>query len=575
MRVLCAVVAFACLLCAGSVSAATIQAASCSQAHVQTAIATAVDGDTVSIPAGTCTWPGPVGFENKDIAILGAGAGQTILSGEGNFIFYIGISQANKGAFRLSGMTFQGPVTGAAVMITSSALAAVPVGRWRIDHIHFNFSVTMPSGVHTSGVNYGVVDHSTFHGGGVAIRQANGLSRECWESSFPLNGDFQNSQPLDLGTDKFLVVEDSQFLSSNTPAIAYDASAGGGRVVFRRNTVTGGFFYNHWTRGCEVAAQVMEIYQNAFIGNAHYGAAVGAGYPIRWEAGTGVIWGNTMQGFRIGPNAPYVILNDRRASRSESSGWLGACDGSKSHDGNAGDPAAPGWPCLGQIGRAPGKTLEQIKAGDKPVSAPVYLWNNGEEATCATGGICNDVVKVWGDPSAYVKNTPHPNGEIDFSDNNTPKPGYVPFVYPHPLVSGSPAPNPNPLPPPPPPPPPLETCGPDGLGNGQDEDQDGETDEICLPPPSDVTGPFISSFTVGRRTGNNYPVTVNTSDPSGIDHVEFWVGNQMQVRLQVPTSGLTMYAARVQIKNPGVYVVTVKSVDIHRNASTYAVVVTR
>jgi hypothetical protein len=68
---------------------------------------------------------------------------------------------------------------------------------------------------------------------------------------------------------------------------------------------------------------------------------------------------------------------------------------------------------------------------------------------------------------------------------------------------------------------------------------------------------------------------VNTSDPSGIDHVEFWVGNQMQVRLQVPTSGLTMYAARVQIKNPGVYVVTVKSVDIHRNASTYAVVVTR
>lgn len=125
------------------------------------------------------------------------------------------------------------------------------------------------------------------------------------------------------------------------------------------------------------------------------------------------------------------------------------------------------------------------------------------------------------------------------------------------------------------PPPPLETCGADGLGNGGDEDLDGAIDEICLPPPSDILGPAITSFVIGRRTGQNYPVTVHTSDASGVDHVEFWVNSIMQVRLQAPTSGLTMYAAKVQIKAPGIYAVTAKSYDVYGNVSTHSLSVTR
>ena len=47
------------LVIAGSVrpaAAANINATSCSQTHVQSAIAAAVTGDKVLVPAGTCTW---------------------------------------------------------------------------------------------------------------------------------------------------------------------------------------------------------------------------------------------------------------------------------------------------------------------------------------------------------------------------------------------------------------------------------------------------------------------------------------------------------------------------------------
>jgi hypothetical protein len=421
-------------------SAGTINAVSCSQTHVQAAVDSARDGDVVNIPAGSCTWATHVGFDTKDIVIRGAGIGQTVITrdgGDNGYIFWIGISNSSKGSFRITNMTLAGNVITSIIYITSGSVTAVPAGRWRVDNIYFNFPTGQRSGVHSAGVNYGVVDHNTFNWrDGVAIRQANGLNTECYGGS-PLNGDFQNSQPLDLGTDKFMFVEDNSFISNDgRPVIAYDASAGGGRVVFRNNTVTGGFFYNHWTRGCELAAQVMEIYNNTFVGTSAYGAPIGAGYMIRLEAGTGVIYNNTAQNFRVSSNAPYVILDDRRAEKSEATPFLGACDGTKSHDGNAGDPAAPGWPCLGQIGRAPGKSLSQIQAGSKPVSAPLYMWNNGEEAACASGSSCTNTWGVWATPAAYIKSTPHPNGEVDYV-NGTPMPGYSSFVYPHPLVSGS------------------------------------------------------------------------------------------------------------------------------------------
>jgi hypothetical protein len=57
--------------------------------------------------------------------------------------------------------------------------------------------------------------------------------------------------------------------------------------------------------------------------------------------------------------------------------------------------------------------------------------------------------------------------------------------------------------------------------------------------------------------------------------VEFWVGSVMQVRLVAPTSGLTMYASKVQIKTLGIYTVTAKAFDIYGNVSSQSASVVR
>jgi hypothetical protein len=63
-------------LCAAK--AQTINAASCNTSDVQAAINTATEGQTVAIPAGTCTWTAGVTITGKGISVVGAGAGRII-----------------------------------------------------------------------------------------------------------------------------------------------------------------------------------------------------------------------------------------------------------------------------------------------------------------------------------------------------------------------------------------------------------------------------------------------------------------------------------------------------------------
>jgi len=56
----------------------TVTAASCNSGDVQTAINNATEGQTVLIPAGTCTWTSGVTLSGKGINIEGAGSGRII-----------------------------------------------------------------------------------------------------------------------------------------------------------------------------------------------------------------------------------------------------------------------------------------------------------------------------------------------------------------------------------------------------------------------------------------------------------------------------------------------------------------
>lgn len=62
-----------------TVNAATVAANSCSLAHVETAIAAASRGDTVTVPDGSCSWATELVI-NKSITLQGAGIGSTVIT---------------------------------------------------------------------------------------------------------------------------------------------------------------------------------------------------------------------------------------------------------------------------------------------------------------------------------------------------------------------------------------------------------------------------------------------------------------------------------------------------------------
>ena len=67
------------LVMCGYSYAATVEADSCSLAHVQAAHDAADRGDTVTVPAGSCTWSSYLSI-TKSITLQGAGAGVTTIT---------------------------------------------------------------------------------------------------------------------------------------------------------------------------------------------------------------------------------------------------------------------------------------------------------------------------------------------------------------------------------------------------------------------------------------------------------------------------------------------------------------
>jgi hypothetical protein len=448
MRKAIVVFHLACLMLMG-----TVRDVSCSgtiTTSLQSAITASVDGDVVNIGAGTCA-SGPVTWTNKNITIQGQGRSLTNISFESGGFRPV-ITNPAKAQFRITGMTFYGPNLSQPVLFINSEDCTSYSYGWRVDNNTFNYTGTMTADPITGwGVTFGLFDQNVFSFNAAtwilfSFFQT-GLGELTWGSPTvdQVGGWYNLSLPTGLGTDKFIVFEDNTFTAINTYSAFFDASSGGSRVVFRRNTFSGGFLYNHWVRGNDLDVFVWEVYNNKFIGTASWGGG-GSEIAVRFESGTGVFYNNTFTGTWAADNKKFYV-DDRRACNSvsgETGGQFGVCDGSKAWDGNAGDPAVPGWPCLAQIGRGTGKTYAQITGGDKLPSQPAYAWSNGTQEKCwnpgASGDACSDSIAItnYYSACAYVSSTPHSNGEVDFVNNgSTPMSGYTQLAYPHPLRGGT------------------------------------------------------------------------------------------------------------------------------------------
>ncbi len=111
-----------------SSSAATINAASCSQADVQTAINAASAGDTVSVPPGNCTWTSGVTI-TKGITVQGTVETSTVITSSGILPFTIDLSS---GFARISQMTLIGNAPWGYIQVDGSNAS------FRLDHLTFN-----------------------------------------------------------------------------------------------------------------------------------------------------------------------------------------------------------------------------------------------------------------------------------------------------------------------------------------------------------------------------------------------------------------------------------------------------
>ena len=386
--------------------ASTIVLSGCSQSDVSIAISSAVDGDTIKCPVGSCTWTSAVSINNKNITLQGAGIDQTTISiaVAGGF----NVPATNTKAFRVTGFTFRstanfGTDSGWAMFIIRGG------NGWRIDNNKFKIysdrlSYDGGNGIYTRNAVGGVIDHNQF------VNES--TSTNCWHAAVYPEGAASTAWtwPSQIGNATYTVfIEDNTFeetrqCSAHNPHAVYGQN--GGIFVARHNTIINANIDSHGF--CATAGtREYEISNNKWIVSTGRNLA----RILYLRGGTGVIYNNslTLEGTGIVTNG--IGLTEYRVNAESQ------CSGSVSRSGiiassccNAGD----GYPCIDQIGR-----------GQDQSTDPLYIWNNTNFPSIVIQNVSSG---CSGDQtSGYIKlNRDYYMG--------TAKPGYIGYQYPHPLT---------------------------------------------------------------------------------------------------------------------------------------------
>jgi len=344
-------IAFA--VCSGS--SPTWYAANCSNTEISACITVAQSGDTIKVPAGSCTWTGKVTIpENKTIKLIAAGSSNTIISYNNPMILSL---SANS---RVSGFRFNLTGSGAPPMVE------VRNTGWRVDNNYFdNQTGASKEGVIASGTNMtiqpeGVIDSNTFNECRVGSYGTGTLAKQniVW------------AEENQFGTEHSVYVENNTI--KRTSGNAIDANYAG-KYVFRYNNVTGVSIMAHSLQApSQRGTKSWEAYGNTFTFNS-----TGEGDFIGFmRGGTGVFYNN----YVTGPSSyNYVIsLDNVRSFQTGCCGtnplYSGMCDGTSDWDGNTAGQG--GWPCRDQIGRGRDAGIDSSVIGKATSSEPAYFWTN-------------------------------------------------------------------------------------------------------------------------------------------------------------------------------------------------------
>lgn len=378
-------------LCNSNGNAATINAASCSQSDVQTAIDSAVSGDIVVVPSGICAWTSPITIpHSKKITLQGAGMNNTIITRSSNGT----VLDLGRSGSRVTGFGFK------------NGGILVDGYDFRIDHCSMAFDtwyngiVVQSRNIYPAKIPTGVIDNCNFTNMRVLVNGSNymlyenGAQHGLWASA------------LNLGSAEAVYIENNIFTNGTN---AVDGNYGG-RYVFRYNTLNDTMIEAHSVQGYNRAIRKWEIYNNTInqVSRSMW-------TPFFLRGGTGVVFNNTINGVWT---SPTITLDNVRSCTSCSTS--GKCDGTSSWDGN--ELGKGGYPCRDQIGRSTDQWLWTSQNPYPPQALePAYFWNNKH-------GV-NDV-------GVYVHNCDANRNHIQQNRDwyfNVAKPGYKPYTYPHPL----------------------------------------------------------------------------------------------------------------------------------------------
>jgi hypothetical protein len=368
---------------ASSADAATSRAASCSRTDVASALSAARPGDTVQVPAGTCSWSGGIAFSG--IQLVGAGsttAGTVITAGE------VSMEKHASSYTRLSGFRFTG--TDPHVQV-GGAPGAKP---YIIDNNYIRADVSGRA-VHLR-ANGGVVHHNEVTAVNWTTASVFGImTSEDWSQAPTFGVD-------DATGERNTYFEDNTY--TNISEVALDGDVGS-RVVIRHNTYIDSSFTFHGGSPSDSSpnggVRQFEVYGNTFT-------RVSNAVPInKWvwvRGGTGVIANNVMARADSPDGRSYPNKVEIRLSL--------ACP--------------TGYPVQYQVGQS-------SPSPQNPPSRPLLIFGNTGAGTAdanfidvnssdTAGGSC-------GSPGSYIQ------PGRDYVLGNTW--GWKPYTYPHPLVTGA------------------------------------------------------------------------------------------------------------------------------------------
>ena len=365
-----------------------INASSASQTDVNTAITSAVAGDTVAVPAGSANWSGL--SISKAIYLKGAGVGSTNITLTGNNT----ITKQASGVTRISDFSFSktsGGNESKGITIEGSWQSAEPIV---IQDCEFTISATglflidVPGGV--------IISNCDFTGD--------------WDDSFiqPKATDGQNSWTTadtfgDRDTDGKLniYVEDCTFYGGTNQGIDADDNS---RVVYRYNDLTYSSFNTHGWATSPAGVRHFEVYNNTWHHDGASTSIANQSWCVWIRGGTGFIYNNSFADIAGGfwGDKDEMLFTIRGAEDNRPQGACGSVS----------------YPVPHQLG--------QSHNGTTSTTDPIRIYSNTGTAVVGAGW-------NWGNPCGLTF-TDFWQEDRDYV-LGTAKSGYTAYTYPHPLAS--------------------------------------------------------------------------------------------------------------------------------------------